>query len=180
MKTLVAYYSQSGNNKYLAAKIADTLKSDIEEIKPRLRIFPFLILFSLIKSSMGIKTFAHDVKKYDRIILCGPIWMGLLVSPLRDFINKNRRNINKLYFATCCGAGDDAKDKKFGYGGIFKIIKSLLGEICAACEAFPVVLVVPEDKRLDGDTVMKTRLSDDNFAGEIQRRFDEFVKKVME
>jgi flavodoxin len=180
MKLLVVYYSKTGNNRYLAEKIAHTLSCDIQEIAPRLNVIPLQILFSLIKTSMGIKPLIQNMKEYDRIILCGPIWMGQLTSPLRDFINKYRSRINKLYFATCCGGGDLEKDGKFGYAKVFQQIKELAGDRCIHCQAFSIKLVVPDDKKEDNESMMKIRLSDANFKGEIQKRLDDFIQKARE
>ena len=180
MKTLVVYYSNTSSNKYLAEKIAHVLECDSEAIKPRFDFFPALMLFSLVRTSMGIKTLDHKLNDYDRIILCGPVWMGQLVSPLRDFINKYRRNIKNLYFVTCCGSSDAAKDEKFGHALVFRRVKLMLGDKCVHCEAFPIGLVLPQDKQKDGNAIMKTRLSDHNFTGEIQRRFEHFIQKTAE
>jgi flavodoxin len=178
MKTLVVYYSNSGSNKYLAEKIARALKCDSEAIKPRLNFFPFLILFSLTKTGFGIRRLSRDVAEFDRIIVCCPIWMGQIISPLHDFVKKYRTNINSLYFASCCGSSDAAKDVKFGYAGVFRKVKDMLGDKCVLCEAFPVGLVLAENKKGDGKAVMKARLSDDNFTGEIQKRLDDFIRKI--
>lgn len=178
MKTLVAYYSNTGNNKFLAKKIADILKSDSEVIRPRLDLFPFLILFSLFKTGMGIKAFTYRVPEYDRIILCGPIWMGTVISPLRDFIRKYGGTIKKLYFVTCCGGSDAQKNDRFGYAPVFRAIKEMLGEKCVHCEAFPIGMVIPEGSAGDSDAAMKTRLSDQNFTGEIQERLEKFIEKI--
>lgn len=180
MKTLVVYYSNTGSNKYLAEKFAHVLECDIEAIKPRLNLFPLLMLFSLIKASMGVKSLKHNVNDYDRIILCGPIWMGQLISPLRDIINKYRKNINTLYFATCCGSSDAVKDDKFGYATVFPQIGRMVRDKCILCEAFPIGLVLPEDKQKDSDAILKSRLSDNNFTGQIQKRFESFIQKVTE
>ena len=51
----------------------------------------------------------------------------------------------------------------------------MLGDKCIRCEAFPIGPVLPEDKK-DNNAVMKTRLSDNNFAGEIQKRFENFIQ----
>jgi flavodoxin len=180
MKTLVVYYSNTGNNKYLAGKIANALKSDVEAITPRLNLFPFLILFSIVKTSLGIKTLSRKMNGYDRVIICGPIWMGQLISPLRDFVNKYSKIINKFYFVTCCGSSDAAKDGKFGYALVFNKVKNMLGDKCVLCEAFPIGLVLPDDKKENSDAMMKARLSDSNFSGEIQKRFEIFIQKVAE
>jgi flavodoxin len=175
MKILIAYYSNTGSNKYLADKIAQALSCDIEAIKPRLNLFPLLMFFSVIKAGLGIKSLKHKVKEYDRIILCGPIWMGKFISPLRDFINKHGPNVKKLYFVTCCGSTDAAKRERFGHALVFDEVHKILGDKCIHCEAFPIGLVLPADNK-DNNAIMKTRLSDQNFTGEIQKRFDNFIQ----
>jgi flavodoxin len=178
MKTLVVYYSNTGSNKYLATKISHALQCDIETIRPRMNVFPLLLLFSALKTGPGIKKLKHNVNDYDRIILCGPIWMGTFVSPLRDFVGKYRHDIKKLCFATCCGSNDAKKDDTFGYATVFPKVKRMLGDTCIHCEAFPIGLVLPDDKQDDGDAVMKTRLSDSLFGGLIEERFTSFIQKL--
>ncbi len=178
MKTLVVYYSNTGSNKYLAGKLSQALSCESEAIRPRLNFFPFLILFSLIKKSPGIKNLNYNLNDYERIVLCGPIWMGQIVSPLHDFIRKYRRDIKRLDFVTCCGSSDAAKDIKFGYALVFNKVKKMIGERCAQCEAFPIGLVLPADNKEGDNAIMKTRLSDNNFTGEIQKRFENFIQRV--
>jgi len=175
-KDLVIYYSNTGNNKYLANRIAGSLACEITEIRPRLNAFPLLLLFSSLKRSFGIKALKPNPGEYERIILCGPVWMGKLISPLRDFLFKYRKSIDSLYFASCCASSDIAKDEKYGHGLVFNMVREIMGQKCIHCEAFPVGLVVPEDKKEDGNTIMKTRLSDDNFNGEILLRFEKFIQ----
>jgi len=175
MKTIVVYYSRKGSNRYLAEKIAKSLSCDIEEIKPRLNNF----LLFLMKINFGIKPMKHTIKGYDRVILCGPIWMGRLIPPLGNFITRYFTAINKLAFVTCCGSTFSKKDEKFGHGFVFKEVESLLKERCILCQAFPVGLVLPDDKKEDSDAFMNTHLNDDNFKGEIQTLFDGFIGKVL-
>lgn len=174
MKTIVVYYSKSSNNKFLAEKTAQTLDCDIEEIIPRVNIF-ILLLFNM---SFGNKPLKHNLKEYDRVILVGPIWMGKFISPLKSFVKRYRKSITQLYFITCCGSSDEKKDEKFGHNLVFKLLKEMLGEKCISCEAFPIILVVPEDKKNDDDAIMKTRLSNENFTGEIKQRFDNFISNI--
>ncbi|MHC1690318.1 MAG: flavodoxin family protein [Bacteroidales bacterium] len=180
MKTIVVYYSRTGSNKYLAEKIAQSLNCDIEEIVPHFNLFFFVAVSSLLKKSPGIKTLRHNLPEYDKIVLCGPVFMGTFISPLRGFIRKYEHNIKQLYFACCCASSDATKDDKFGHGSVFKMAKDILKEKLVFCEAFPIPLVVPEDKQKDSDLIMKTRLSDSNFNGEIQKRFENFIQKLAE
>lgn len=178
MKVLVVYYSNSGNNKYLAEKIAKKTNGDIQSIEPRLNAVPFVMLFSVSKISMGIKPIRYKVKEYDRVVVCGPIYMGLLISPLRAFISKYKRDIKKLFFVTCCGSDDTQKDTRFGYSRVFQKVKNIIKNSYGGSEAFPISLALPEEKRKDQDAIMKTRLSDSNFNDELQTKLENVIQKI--
>jgi menaquinone-dependent protoporphyrinogen IX oxidase len=174
MKTIVVYYSRKGSNKYLANKIAADLACDIEEIKPRINAY----LLFLMNIHFGIKALTHDIKSYDRIILCGPIMVGRFLAPLKSFVNRYFKSINKLVFLTCCGSTFDKKDEKFGHGLVFKEVKKLLNDKCVHCEAFPIDLVLPENQKGDEAAFMNTRLNDSNFKGEIKELYDKFIESI--
>jgi menaquinone-dependent protoporphyrinogen IX oxidase len=174
MKTIVVYYSRKGSNKYLAEKIAEKLNCNIESIRPRLNIF----FFFLLNINLGIKQLKSNLKEYDRIVLCGPIWMGKLIPPLQSFIKKYFNSITNLIFVTCCGSSDNKKDEKFGHGLVFKEVEGLLKNKCIFCQAFPIGLVLPDDKKEDTDAFMKTHLNDDTFKGDILNRFEQFIQKL--
>ncbi len=174
MKTIVYYYSNKGSNRYLANKIASDLKCEIEEIKPRLNSH-LLMLTGLNFGNRKLKTKVED---YDRVILCGPIWMGKLIVPLKNFVNKHLSEIKMLIFVTCCGSSFKDKDDKFGHNLVFKEVKSILKDKCLHCEAFPVGLVLPEDQKEDSDAFMKVHLNDENFKGEIVEIYKAFMQKI--
>ena len=173
-KAIVVYYSRKGSNKYLAEKIAKTLNIESEEIKPKLNIF----LLFLMNIHLGIKPLKNKIYEYDEVILCGPIWMGKLIPPLNSFIKKYFNQIHKLIFVSCCGSTYAKKDEKFGHGLVFNEVENLLKEKCVFCQAFPIGLVLPDEKKEDADAFMKTHLNDENFKGEIQVRFDDFIQKL--
>ena len=174
MKTIVYYYSNKGSNRYLANKIADDLNCEVEEIKPRLNSH-LLMLTGLNFGNRKLKTKVED---YDRVILCGPIWMGKLIVPLKNFVNKHLSEIKKLIFVTCCGSSFKDKDDKFGHNLVFKEVKSILNDKCLHYEAFPVGLVLPNDQKEDPDAFMKVHLNDDNFKGEIVEIYNAFMQKI--
>jgi flavodoxin len=175
MKTIVVFYSGKGSNKYLAERIAGSLSCDIEEIRPRLNIF---ILF-LMKIHLGIWPLKKRIEEYERVILCGPIWMGRLIPPLKSFIEKYNQRINKLVFVTCCGSTYEKKDEKFGHGLVFSEVEKMANGKCILCQAFPIVLVLPDDKKEDTDAFMKTHLNNENFKGEIEVHFERFLKTLI-
>ncbi len=174
MKTIVVYYSRNGSNKYLANKIAKSLECDIEELKPRVNVF----IFFLLNISFGIKSLKSNIEDYDRVILCGPIFVGRFIIPLKAFVEKYKNQINRLVFVTCCGSTYDKKEEKFGHGLVFNKLKEMLNGKCDHCEAFPIDLLLPDDQKGDDSAYMNTHLNDSNFKGEIKDRFDNFIKTI--
>lgn len=173
-KTIVVYYSRKGSNKYLAEKISKSLSCEIEAIRPWLNIFTLFLL----NIHLGIRPLKHNIKEYDKVILCGPIWMGKFIPPLRSFVTKYSDSIHKLIFVTCCGSTYAKKDEKFGHGLVFNEVENILKDKCVFCQAFPIELVMPEGKKEDTDAFMKTHLNDENFKGEIVEKFEDFIQKV--
>ena len=178
MKTLIAYYSRSGNNRFLAERLAKECNTDIIALRPRANAFALLALASLTHLSLGNKKIKADIDSFDTVIICGPIWMGQLISPLRDFMNKYRKQIKKLYFATCCGGGEDSKDSKFGYTQVFNQARLIMKDVYAGEEAFPVDLIVPPELKGKGEEIMKLKLSNENFKGPIADKYAEFIKMI--
>lgn len=172
--TLIAYYTRTGNNNYLVQKLKNELNADIEQIKPRVNSF-FLFVLNI---GFGVKKFQNNPGNYDKVILVGPIWMGRFVRPLRDFLGKYLKKIKQLHFVTCCGSSYEKKEEKFGHELVFNKVKTIAGNKLIGCTALPIVLVVPEDKLDNSEYVMKTRLSDENFKGEILDNFNTLVKQI--
>ncbi|MDA3955714.1 flavodoxin domain-containing protein [Oceanispirochaeta sp.] len=176
MKGLVVFYSATGSNRYLAQKIAEKSGFEMEEIHPRVNaLFPQL-LASLTKIGVGNRAIRRNFTEYDRIILCGPIWMGQVIYPLRSFIQKYKSQINKLYFLSCCGGGDEQKDSKFGYETVFFKMRSLLGDKFVSGFALPTQLLVKPGQR--EDELMKTRLSAENFSV-VELRFNDALEEIL-
>ncbi len=174
MKSIVYYYSGKGNNAFLAHKIAERLLCPIEKIQPVINSFPLFMM----GVNPGIKSLKHKIPEYDRIILCGPIWAGRLIPPLKAFLKSYRRHITSLVFVTCCGTSFEQKDEKFGHEHVFTKVKNILGDKCTACQALPISLVLSKGEHKDPQKVMDTRLTKDNFKGDIEELFDSFLKSL--
>ncbi|MFZ5940383.1 MAG: flavodoxin domain-containing protein [Bacteroidota bacterium] len=171
MKNLVVFYSRKGSNRFLAARIAQSLSCETVEIHPRINSF-FLFLFNF---NPGIWRIRKQLAEYDRVILVGPIWMGRFIPPLRSFVKRYGNQVRKLVFVTCCGSTYDKKDEKFGHGHVFRQVETLLDGKCEACQAFPIGLVLPEEHREDSDAFMNTHLNEENFRGEVVQIYDRFI-----
>ncbi|MFZ5391880.1 MAG: flavodoxin family protein [Patescibacteria group bacterium] len=177
-KNLVVYYSHTANNKFLAEKIAQELQCDCEKIEPSFNAFFWQMILSNLNLTTGLKNLQHNIADYDNIILCGPIWMGNLITPLRSFLKKYHQEIKNLYFVTCCGSKDENKDDKFGYNSVFTKVKDIIGDKCVQCTAFSINLVIPEDVKNKDEAMMKARLTNETYQGEIKKKLEEFVKNI--
>ncbi len=170
MKTLVAYYSHSNNNRFIAQEFSKRLKCSIEEIKPRGNLHLLQLLFSGVRFGFGISSSKYSPADFDRVIICSPIWMGTVVYPVFKYINKYSESIKKLYFISCCGSTEEQKDSKFGYDTVFKKIEEIIGDRFAGASALPIAMLSPET-----ENVMQLSLNDSNFQGEINDRFEKIV-----
>lgn len=174
MNAMVYYYSHKGSNRFLAHRIANDLNCEIEEIKPRLNAH-VLMLMGL---NLGNRKLKAKVENYDRVILCGPIWIGKLIVPLKNFVVKYRPKIKKLIFVSCCGSSFKDKDNKYGHNLVFNQVRGLLNDKCLHCEAFPIDLFAPAELKEDPSAFMKVHLNSENFNGEIVDMYDAFIQRI--
>jgi flavodoxin len=107
MKTLVVYYSRTGNTKKVALDIAKNLKADIDELKDKKKRGFFGVWLKgareAMKESSSEVVFSKDPKDYDLIVLGGPVWAWNLIPPIRKYLEENKNKIKKLGFFVTCG-----------------------------------------------------------------------------
>ena len=94
-KILVAYYSLTGNTKFIAEHIASELNADVEEIKPIKDLNPnsgSKYFWGGMKATMKSKPKLEDVKfnplDYDLIIIGSPVWAWTLSPPVRSYCSE--------------------------------------------------------------------------------------------
>jgi len=93
MKTLVVYYTRTGNTKFIAETIAGELGADLEEVidlKKRKGILGFLKAGR--DAMLGKETEIAQKKnpaEYDLIIIGQPIWAGSPTPAIRTYLKKN-------------------------------------------------------------------------------------------
>lgn len=95
MKTLIAYYSWSGNTKRLAQQIQKALPgADLFEIVPQ---HPYPSGMMAVESVDYAQKQRHawpainavpSLKNYDRLLVGGPVWYWDLASPVISFLNQ--------------------------------------------------------------------------------------------
>jgi flavodoxin len=114
MKSLVAYYSLTGNTKLVAQVIVEALNAtpiEITETKPR-KIRPLVYLVGGFQATMSrgskINPINVDLKQYERIFIGSPIWNSRPVPAINSFIYQtNFEGLDIIPFFTMGGDNAD-------------------------------------------------------------------------
>ncbi len=115
MKTLIAYYSWSGNNEALAKELAGKLGADLEKITEKGSrsegAFGFMLsgFQGFFKLKAGIRPAVKDPEDYDLVVLCAPVWAGGISSPMRSYVSQNRKKFKRIAFASVSGDENNPK-----------------------------------------------------------------------
>jgi len=112
MKTLIIYYSRTGNTKKIASEIAISLSADIEEIiepKKRSGIIGWLKsgYDATLRKITPINSIKNNLSDYDLVIIGTPVWSFNMASPIRSFLTKHYKQFKRVaFFTTMGGSGD--------------------------------------------------------------------------
>jgi len=94
MKTLVAYYSLTGQTRALAEAIASRLDGGavLDEIKPlkpygRVTAYVFGRADVVNKKIIALSPAKRDASAFDALVLLTPIWASNFVPPIRAFVH---------------------------------------------------------------------------------------------
>ena len=91
MKTIVIYYSCSGNTKKFAQEFAEKEGADLCEVKTLKPLNGFSALFvgcpkAFSGKGLPIHPLGTDMESYDKIVLMAPVWGGNPASPINSVI----------------------------------------------------------------------------------------------
>ena len=107
-KLLVAYFSLTGNTKFVAEKVANQLNADLCEVVDKKYKKGRLLYLKGGGASMREKLTEIDVSKsvegYDVIVVGSPIWAGKISPAIRTFLALNEFSSKKgAFFVTLAG-----------------------------------------------------------------------------
>ncbi len=113
MKTLVTYYSKTGNTKYVAQKIAEHLTAEISEIRDKKNRKGKLNFVKSGYESIREKLTEIEVDKkideYDFVIVGSPVWAGKIPPAVRTFLVKNDFKNKKIAIFVTIGGNRPKK-----------------------------------------------------------------------
>lgn len=116
MKSLVVYYSNSGNTELIAKGIARCLNADlrkVEEVRKR-SILGYLwgAICARRGKSSRIKSMDFNLDEYDLIFLGTPVWAARPTPAINAFVSRaNFKNKKVVVFVTMAATGDKSTIK---------------------------------------------------------------------
>ena len=154
-KTLVVYYSRTGNTRKVAEACAERLGADIEEIVDRKnRSGPIGWLTAGRdagrRSLTEIEEPTKDPSGYNIVVVGSPVWNDSVSTPVRTYIVKNSVSFSRLAIF-CTG---DAEDNR-----ALDEMEEIIGKVPLAS--------------------MKLRRKRDIESGEYAEKIDAFVNKII-
>jgi flavodoxin len=117
-KPLILYYTLTGTNKMVAEELQKQLSCDVEEIKTvskRSGIWGFVVsgYENFFDKDAELQPFTMDLKAYNPIIICTPLWLQKISSPARTFLKNPAFKGKDLYlFVSFNGHWDEDKEEE--------------------------------------------------------------------
>ena len=107
MRKLVAYYSRTGNTKFVAEKIAEQLDADLCVVDKKNRKGKLIFLtggFAAMRKKLTEIELTNSVEDYDLVVVGSPVWAGKISPAIRTFLVTNDfSNKQVAYFVTLGG-----------------------------------------------------------------------------
>jgi flavodoxin len=113
-KTLVVYYSLSGNTARVARDIAKRAGADLESIRDRdhgVGFFGYLkdCFDALTGKAARIAPLSRDPAGYDLTVIGGPVWVGRMTPAVRAYLQQTCGRFGRLAFFVTSGDTDVAR-----------------------------------------------------------------------
>jgi hypothetical protein len=108
VRSLVVYYSLSGNTRNVAERAARQLEAEIAEVRSaRYQSGGFRFLRAAFDSWRGrlpaIEVSGPSSEAYDLVLLMAPVWAGHAATPMRAYLAHNRGKLKRVACLLTCG-----------------------------------------------------------------------------
>ncbi len=177
MKTLLIYFSHSGNNEKLAFYLKEKSNCKVHKITELKNRKTISILFDfLLKRGTKLSSSNIDLSEFEMLIFVSPIWGCKIATPIRIFIDKEKANIKKYSFISLCNGDKGQKEK-------------IINELSLILEAKPISVaelsinrLLPPEKQNQIKYTFNYRITDDeikHFSDEIEEFMGEVERKSL-
>ena len=172
MRTLIVYYSFTGNNKALAERLCERIECDILAVREERGRNGFSILLDLLfKRRARLSKYTVDVSAYDNVIVVAPVWAGKIATPMQTFLLNERRNLTRYSVFTVCGGVAGQREK------LAEFMETLTGKRPAAVKELWVKDFLPAEKRDDPRFSSTYQVNDDDWK-KVDFKIIDFLKAL--
>jgi flavodoxin len=118
-KVLIVYYSLTGNTRFIAEILKDSMKADLLELKPINELNPesgTKFVWGGAQATMKIKPKLKPIDinplEYDLVIFGTPVWAWTITPPIRSFLAMFNLAGKNVALLTCsAGSGNKAMER---------------------------------------------------------------------
>jgi len=109
VKTLVVYYSRTGNNEKIAHEIAHALGADVEQVQEQADRtggggYMRAAGDAIRRRPAQLEPARSSPEDYDLVILGGPVWAQTMCTPVRTYARQHSTEFNSLALFSVGGA----------------------------------------------------------------------------
>lgn len=118
MRTLVVFYSRTGNTRAVAREIAGALDARIDEIRapgfgPGVGGALRALLLALRGRPASIEGLRYDPAEFDLVVVGGPVWAAHMAAPVGTYLRERRAALSRVaFFLTFKGQDADPAFKE--------------------------------------------------------------------
>lgn len=142
MKSLIVYYSHTGNNEILAKVLQERLGCPIHRITERKKRRTISILTdAYLKRHSALEAADVKIGAFDQVVFVAPVWGRRVASPMRTFIESEKGNLVRFHFITLCNGEEGQKEK------LAMELYAASGMRPEGIEELWINSLLPEDKR---------------------------------
>ena len=123
-KTLITFYSKTGNVRLLAKKAAQLLEADVEELVDLSKWtgidgFVRRAHRAIVRGGTSLSATQYDPKNYEKILVFSPLWGPTVCPAIRTYLKQNKDFIQELNLvvlgAFSDGSGAKVEAESMGY-----------------------------------------------------------------
>ncbi len=173
MKTLIVYFSYSGNNRLLAEYLAERIEGDLCPIvETKRRTMLTIILDMLFRRTPKIEALERSVSSYHHIVLVAPIWDSKLANPMKALIRSEKGSLLSYSFISLCGYERSGQKES-----ITMELSALTGRMPKAVCELKIADLFPPERRREIKTLSSYHATREDLA-EFEPKIDEFLKRI--
>lgn len=165
----------------MAHKLAQLLDCEVREVVPAVDGIGFLFLLSFLRIGIRTNISAGDLQGAQEVVVLGPVWGGLLVSPLRSVLAQCNKASKRVHVAVTCETREEDKDGGYGFEQALRGARKVCGDLLGATAGFSTVLVTDYvDGAATTETSGKTRITEANYGDALKGRLRDFADRIRE